>query len=70
MPWPISERWQTTLTVPSSPMLMNSDGSFFSPCGMPSPPNFFSPSAKAFGPKARREHECAGAEAEREARGG
>ena len=37
-PWPISERWQTMLTMPSSPMATNTSGLSTHPCGMPSAP--------------------------------
>jgi hypothetical protein len=37
-PWPISERWQTMLTMPSSPIATNTSGLSTQPCGMPSAP--------------------------------
>ncbi len=37
-PWPISERWFVTVTVPSGAIAMNTFGSSRQPCGMPSAP--------------------------------
>ena len=39
-PCPISERWQTMETMPSSPMATNTSGSSLQPLGMPSAPYF------------------------------
>jgi len=39
-PCPISERWQTMVTVPSSAMATNTSGSSLQPLGMPSAPYF------------------------------
>ena len=39
-PWPISERWQTMVTVPSSAMATKASGLSTQPWGMPSAPYF------------------------------
>ncbi len=45
-PWPISARWQVIVTKPSGSMATKTSGLSWVPCGMPSPPNFFSSAAK------------------------
>jgi len=39
-PWPISDRWQTMVTVPSSSLETNASGSSTHPSGMSSAPYF------------------------------
>ena len=39
-PWPISERWQTMVTVPSGAIETKASGLLTVPCGMPSAPHF------------------------------
>src|SRR5271154_3593028 len=46
-PCPISERWQTMVTVPSSAMETKARGLFTVPCGMPSAPHLGASSASA-----------------------
>ena len=42
IPWPMSERWLVTVTVPSGAIATKTFGSSRQPCGMPSAPNFCS----------------------------
>src|ERR1700722_19493205 len=47
MPCPISERWQTMVTIPSGAMETKARGLFTVPCGMPSAPHLGASSASA-----------------------
>jgi len=46
-PCPISDRWQTIVTVPSSPIDTKASGLSTQPLGIPSAPYFFASAARA-----------------------